>query len=312
MTIRPARPEDQDAVVALVPRLASTGTPPGRDPTQVAATDLLTIGPLVASRPPGTEVLVAEADGHVVGFVHLTTVTDYYTQDRIGHVSDLVVAEGTEGRGVGRALMAAGEAWARGLGYPMVQLFVVVGNGSARALYERLGYAAEWLKYVKSVAPAVAPTANPADDPEAARPPARPIGWWLKRADALLTERVDEAQRACGLTRLEWQALNAVRGGEDVAAALRPFCNADKASEVLAGLETRGLTATAGARHTLTREGDALYDRALSAQQGVREQSMAGIAPGEYAATVAVLERLVQNLERTVGDTPGSDETGGP
>ena len=311
MTIRPARPDDQDAVVALVPRLATTGTPPGRDPDQVAATDLATIGPLVASRPPGTEVLVAEDDGRVVGFVHLTTVTDYYTRQRIGHVSDLVVAEEAEGRGVGRALMAAGEAWARGRGYPMVQLYVLVGNDGARALYERLGYAAEWFKYVKSVEPE-APEAESADDAEAPRPPARPIGWWLKRADALLTERVDEALRACGLTRLEWQALNAVRAGEDVVAALRPFADAARVGEVLAGLETQGLTEPAGGRSALTGAGAALYDRTLTVQRGVREQSMAGIAPDEYATTVAVLERLAENLAESGGAGGGAEKDATP
>jgi ribosomal protein S18 acetylase RimI-like enzyme len=64
-------------------------------------------------------------------------------------VSDVVVAASAEGRGIGKALMHAAEDWARERGYPMIQLHVLVGNDRARSMYERLGYSAEWLKYVK-------------------------------------------------------------------------------------------------------------------------------------------------------------------
>jgi ribosomal protein S18 acetylase RimI-like enzyme len=149
MNIRSATTEDREAILALVPRLAQHGTPPGRDAGQIAATDLQTIAAAIDARTAETALLTAEHDGSIVGFIHVKTVTDYYTQQPIGHVSDIVVASRAEGRGVGRALIAAAEDWARSRGYTWMQLNVLVGNTAARSLYEQLGYGAEWLKYVK-------------------------------------------------------------------------------------------------------------------------------------------------------------------
>jgi ribosomal protein S18 acetylase RimI-like enzyme len=151
VNIRPATSQDREAILALVPRLAATGTPPGRDTHQIAATDIQTIAEAIESRQRETQLLVADQEGSLVGFIHLKTVTDYYTRQQIGHVSDIVVAAEAEGQGVGRALMAAGEEWAHAQGYPMMELNVLVDNAGARALYERLGYSAEWVKYVKSL-----------------------------------------------------------------------------------------------------------------------------------------------------------------
>jgi ribosomal protein S18 acetylase RimI-like enzyme len=149
MNIRPATAEDREAILALVPRLAQHGTPPGRDARQVAVTDLQAIAAVIDARTAETQLLVAVHDRSIVGFIHVKTVTDYYTQRPIGHISDIVVAPQAEGRGVGRALTSAAEEWARSRGYTLMQLNVLVGNTAARSLYEQLRYGAEWLKYVK-------------------------------------------------------------------------------------------------------------------------------------------------------------------
>lgn len=149
MHIRPACAADREAILMLVPRLAEHGTPPGRDRQQIEDVDRDAIAAVVVDRSPEVELLVAEEDGEVVGFVHVRTVTDYYTQTPIGHVSDVVVAAKAQGKGVGHALIERAQAWARTRGYPMMQLFVLPENAGARALYEHMGYRAEWLKYVK-------------------------------------------------------------------------------------------------------------------------------------------------------------------
>lgn len=151
MRIRPASPADRAAILTLVPRLAEHGTPPGRDRDQIRAVDEATIAALIDQRGADAELLVAEDGGELVGFVHVRTVTDYYTQAPIGHVSDIVVAGQAEGRGVGRALIEAAHDWARSRGYRMMQLFVLPENAGARALYERMGYRSEWLKYVTAL-----------------------------------------------------------------------------------------------------------------------------------------------------------------
>ena len=149
LAIRSARAGDREAVLALAPRLAATGTPDGRDRAQVEAADLQAIGAVFDAPADDAALLVAKVDGRIAGFIHLRTVHDYYTQSPIAHVSDIVVAEGAEGLGIGRGLMVAGERWARARGYRMIQLYVLPGNAPAVALYERTGYRAEWSKYVK-------------------------------------------------------------------------------------------------------------------------------------------------------------------
>jgi ribosomal protein S18 acetylase RimI-like enzyme len=151
MNIRPATVQDLPAILALVPRLATTGTPPGRDAKQIEASDIQSVTQGVTEPAVAETVLVAEESRALVGLIHLKTVTDYFSQQQIAHVADVVVAASAEGRGIGKALMNAAEEWARACGYPMIQLHVLVGNAPARALYERLGYSAEWLKYIKRV-----------------------------------------------------------------------------------------------------------------------------------------------------------------
>lgn len=90
-----------------------------------------------------------EGDGHPLGFLHVHTARDFFTGEEHGHVSDVVTAPGEEGRGVGRALMAAGEQWSRDRGHRLLTLNVFDDNVRARSLYERLGFAADTTKMVK-------------------------------------------------------------------------------------------------------------------------------------------------------------------
>jgi len=130
-----------------------------------------------------------------------------------------------------------------------------------------------------------------------------PIGYWLRRADELLTVRIDAVQRENGLTRLGWQILNVVRDGgevtpDDVASILAPFASAAEIRDTLAALRDRGLLTAADGRHRITELGSDLYQRALAAQQAIREAAFAGVERDEYETTLGVLRRLVENLER--------------
>ena len=131
-----------------------------------------------------------------------------------------------------------------------------------------------------------------------------PIGYWLKRADELLTKRIDDAQRANGLTRLGWQLLNVVRDEhparrDDLVNTLRPFADAAAVDAAVGELTARDLIAgSPSAGFALTSAGSELYEQALAAQILIRQQAVAGISDADYAATVGVLQRLVENLER--------------
>jgi len=153
ITVRPATARDRQFVLGLVPDLAAFGPPPWRSVDEMVDTDTLVLGGALDGVAADATVLIAEdARGAPLGFVHLTVDADYYTRRECGHVSDLVVAAAARGRGVGERLMAAAEEWAAARGYALLTLNVFVGNARARALYERTGFGAETIRYVKTVA----------------------------------------------------------------------------------------------------------------------------------------------------------------
>jgi GNAT superfamily N-acetyltransferase len=150
VSIRPARPGDRDWILSLAPRLHDFGPPPWRprDVMDGAVTASIDEG-LTAPAADQTVLVAEDAARKPLGFVHLHGATDFHTGERHGHVSDIVVAPDAEGRGVGAALMAAAEDWARGNGFRLLSLHVFGANARARALYERLGYRLDIVKMVK-------------------------------------------------------------------------------------------------------------------------------------------------------------------
>ena len=138
-------------------RLHDFGPPPWRPRSEMdeavaksiaAALEALSAPEAAASG--GAAVFVAEeSDGTPLGFLHVHSAHDFFTGEEHGHVSDVVTARGEEGRGIGRALMEAGEAWSRERGHRLLTLNVFADNARARGLYERIGYAADTTKMVK-------------------------------------------------------------------------------------------------------------------------------------------------------------------
>jgi len=154
LRVRPARPEDLPTVLALAGRLAEFSIPPWRTGAQVIEAERRALMRAFEATAPDAPVFVAEdARGALLGFVYLETVVDYFTGRSHAHVSILAVAAAAEGQGVGRALLDTADRWARERGYPFVSLNVFAQNDRARAVYERLGYGAETIRYVKPLPP---------------------------------------------------------------------------------------------------------------------------------------------------------------
>src|SRR4029453_9666013 len=113
LRIRSATPDDAAWLLPMSSRLHDFGPPPFRPRDQMDRAVALDIGESLGSADQAVAVFVAEdaASGRPLGFAHIKTFTHYFTAEPHGHVSDLVVAAGAEGRGVGSALMAAAEDW---------------------------------------------------------------------------------------------------------------------------------------------------------------------------------------------------------
>ena len=150
LLIRLAIADDDDFILGLVGRFVEFELPPWRKRGECARGIRADVERHLAEQPAGTHIFVAEdASGQRVGFLHLQTVTDYFTAAQNCHISDLAVAEGCDGRGIGRTLLAFAEDWAREHHCRHVTLAVFPGNARARALYERAGYGIDLLRMAK-------------------------------------------------------------------------------------------------------------------------------------------------------------------
>lgn len=93
---------------------------------------------------PESAVLVDEVDGAVTGavwaHVYNTPSDPLMVPERRGYVDGLVVASAFRRRGIGRCLMDAAAAWAKGEGAAQLVLTVWAGNVAARAFYQSMGY----------------------------------------------------------------------------------------------------------------------------------------------------------------------------
>lgn len=151
IVIRPARAGDSEFVAGLVPSLLQLASPAWADTEAMAPGFREVLTEAVRTDNERAAVLIAQRpDGTPLGFISLKISADAAGNER-GHVADLAVAENARRIGVGRALMQAGEAWAREQGLPFLSLDVWSTNERALAFYRSLGYRTESLCLIKAL-----------------------------------------------------------------------------------------------------------------------------------------------------------------
>jgi aminoglycoside 6'-N-acetyltransferase I len=87
--------------------------------------------------------LVAEDnDGHIVGFIELSlrNIVDGCESSPVGYIEGWFVDADRRYQGIGRALVAAGEAWARGRGCAEMGSDAELHNTASQAAHRALGY----------------------------------------------------------------------------------------------------------------------------------------------------------------------------
>jgi ribosomal protein S18 acetylase RimI-like enzyme len=87
------------------------------------------------------QLLLAEEEGRVVGYAMVAEIGGQATlvADRMAELESLSVLPAERGRGVGRALVQEVHELLRERGIGDLMLYVMDGNASALAFYERLG-----------------------------------------------------------------------------------------------------------------------------------------------------------------------------
>jgi RimJ/RimL family protein N-acetyltransferase len=139
---RVAGPADAGALMALKGQLDKETSfmlfePGERNPSAaVQAEHLDSVG-----RSGNSVVIVAEADGELVGYVELAG--GRFRRNRAtSHVIIGILARAS-GQGLGGRLLAEAEQWAGRHGVHRLELNVMAHNSRAIALYERMGFAVE-------------------------------------------------------------------------------------------------------------------------------------------------------------------------
>lgn len=147
--IRAASAADTAFILGLVPRFVAFELPRWRDRDESANGVRRDIERHLRERPDTSHFFIAETAGGAAGFVHLQSTIDFYTGAPNCHISDLVVADGMDGKGIGGHLLAFAERWAKDHGCRHLTLGVFPGNARAIALYERNGFGVELLRMTK-------------------------------------------------------------------------------------------------------------------------------------------------------------------
>ena len=100
-------------------------------------------------------VFVAEIDDQIAGFIAIQAEIDQDGLEEVPYtfalVSDLVILESYRGQGLGRALLARAEDYAREQGAQWLRIGVLAKNQGAQRLYEAVGYVPREIMLEKSV-----------------------------------------------------------------------------------------------------------------------------------------------------------------
>ena len=129
----------------------------------------------------------------------------------------------------------------------------------------------------------------------------RPIGWWLKEADARLDAAFARELAKFGVDRRAWQVLASLADGartrDELAAALAAFDAPDAVDRVVDELTTEGWVAESDAGLQLTSEGVARR-RELATRVGtIRDRVRDALPADDYVTLVRLLRTLVERFE---------------
>jgi len=137
ITLRQASTDDAERIASL---FTDEGYPAG--PSDILAR-------LERFGSAHSQVIVAELDGEVLGFIAIHALPRFEHDDRILRILALVVDPGARERGVGHRLMAQAEDAGRGLGAAFIEVTAGHHRPEAQRLYESLGYDASVTTYLR-------------------------------------------------------------------------------------------------------------------------------------------------------------------
>ena len=137
--IRDARPADAPRLAALIRYL-------GHEIDEKAVRKNLS-----ALKKNGETPLVATLGKDIVGLCGISARVMIHRDSPVGRISPLVVAEDSQGHGIGRMLVEAAEAWMRKKGCKLVEVTSNDRRGEAHAFYRHMGYERTSIRFAKKL-----------------------------------------------------------------------------------------------------------------------------------------------------------------
>ena len=159
ISIRQARlPDDAAVILSFIDGIQAFENPiepDRRTDARVAKEYLAEIAERLAKQPGA--IFLAEDAGAAAGWALVGREQNavYVREDErvYANISELYVDENSRGKGVGQALIAACEEWARRQKLGVVMIGVLPGNQRANAIYREAGFAPYALQLRKYVTP---------------------------------------------------------------------------------------------------------------------------------------------------------------
>lgn len=132
---------------------------------------------------------------------------------------------------------------------------------------------------------------------------ARPLGWWLKEADALLEAAFDAALEGTDVDRRRWQVLASLGRKPVARSALLAALGSFDPPQVLAGaldeVLKQGWVDESGDLLRLTNAGSAQQQALRPRVEQVRDRVSAALPQEDYVQLVNLLARLTEGLRST-------------
>jgi ribosomal protein S18 acetylase RimI-like enzyme len=137
IALRPATPADAQRIAEL---FTEEGYPTGASSVEAR---------LERFAGSDSDVIVADHDGEILGFVALHVVPRFEHDDTFVRIVALVVDSAVRDRGIGRVLIAEAERIGRNRAAAFVEITAGHHRPGARHLYESLGYDANLTAYLR-------------------------------------------------------------------------------------------------------------------------------------------------------------------
>ena len=137
VALRPATPADAARIAEL---FTEEGYPAGASAVESR---------LARFDGPDSQVIVADHDGEILGFIALHVIPRFEHDDSFVRIVALVVDSAVRDRGIGRVLMAEAERIGRAREAAFVEITAGHHRPAARHLYDSLGYDANLTAYLR-------------------------------------------------------------------------------------------------------------------------------------------------------------------